>query len=265
MKIFIMVDMEGVNGVVTYDRHADPDGSMYPEARRTLMRELTAAVEGALAAGATEVLIYDMHVQGLNVVPSELPACARAILGKPIDTRLDSSFDAMFMIGYHAMAGTAGALLPHSYALDIEGIWLNGTPVGEIGMEAALAGVLGVPLVMVSGDSVGMEEALALLPGIQTAVVKWPVDSFSAICLPTVESEAIIREKAEIAVRRREAVGPYRPIPPFEIRIRFSNRKKAALIAREDNVVRLSKHEVAITGDDLHRAWLTYKRLERKE
>ena len=121
MKIFVMADMEGVNGVVTYDRHADPAGSLYPEARKTLMRELNAAIDGAFAAGANELLIYDMHMYGLNVVPSELPAGVRAIRGKPIDTRLDSSFDAMFMIGYHAMAGTAGAPLLHSYALDIEG------------------------------------------------------------------------------------------------------------------------------------------------
>ena len=138
MKVFMMADLEGISGVVSFKHQAHPDGYLYPEARKSLMRDLNAAIEGAVAAGAEEVLVYDSHVYGLNILLAELPGNVRAVLGKPITTGLDSSFDAAMLIGYHSMAGTPDGLLAHTYALDIQTIWLNGIKVGEIAKRSMI-------------------------------------------------------------------------------------------------------------------------------
>jgi D-amino peptidase len=183
MKFMIRCDVEGVTGVTTYQQ---AEGSQF--GRAMLMNDLNACIEGLLATGDHEIVIYDEHTDGRNVDLTELPECVSVICGKPPYRAdwggIDSSYDAMIMVGFHARSGVAGALLPHSYSRKNLNIRLNGTVVGEIGMEAAIAGDFGVPLWLVTGDSAGMAEAEQMIENVRTVTVKEAMGEFTAKCLP---------------------------------------------------------------------------------
>src|SRR5437879_7732957 len=119
--------------------------------------EANAAVEGALAAGATRILVNDSHWFMRNLLAEELHQAAELVSGDPkprsMVQGIEDGFDAALFIGYHARAGTPNAILDHTYADHIHEVRLNGKAVGELGLNAALAGIHGVPAAPVSGDS----------------------------------------------------------------------------------------------------------------
>ncbi len=259
MKIYIMVDLEGITGVVSSERQARPGSDGYEEARRLLMSDLNAAIEGALEGGATEIVVYDMHYYGLNVILNELHPRAKIIMGNPHvvppELGLNGSYQGMMMVGYHAMAETKGALLPHTYALDMKSLYLNGVLMGEIGLEAAIAGTFGVPLIMISADSKGIEEAEKLLKGVEKAVVKYAISKEGAVCLPASTTKEIIRKRAKIAVERIDRFTPYKVSSPYEIKLEFYERSSAEKASKISGVSRLDDRSIQLKGDDLPLLW----------
>jgi D-amino peptidase len=181
MKFMIRTDVEGVTGVTTYAQAEDS-----ALGRAMLMNDLQAVIDGLLAEGDHEIVVYDEHTDGRNVDLRELPAAVAVICGKPPYRPdwggIDSSFGAMLMVGFHARSGTPGALLPHSYSRRNLSLRINGIEVGEIGMEAAIACEAGVPTWLVTGDSAGMAEAAEILPGVRTATVKEAMGESAALC-----------------------------------------------------------------------------------
>src|SRR2546426_5094855 len=169
MRVYISVDMEGIAGVVD-ESQTDPAppafAAEYGRFRRLMTAEANAAVEGALAAGATRVLVNDSHWFMRNLLAEELHQAAELVSGDPkprsMVQDIDRGFDAALFIGYHARAGTRNAILDHTYADRVHDVRLNGKPVGELGLNAALAGVHGVPVALVSGDSAVATEAKEL-------------------------------------------------------------------------------------------------------
>src|SRR2546428_12767308 len=182
--------------------------------------EANAAVEGALAAGATRVLVNDSHWFMRNLLAEELHQAAELVSGDPkprsMVQDIDGGFDAALFIGYHARAGTRNAILDHTYADRIHDVRLNGKPVGELGLNAALAGVHGVPVALVSGDSAVAAEAKDLLgQGVGTVIVK------EAVSRPPAKSGAppapcrLIPEEGPRAPKRAPlASTPPAPVPP---------------------------------------------------
>lgn len=206
--------MEGIGGIVSYEQ-AEPGKSEYAFGRDMFMAELIALVEGLKAGGADQVVIYDEHYYGRNIDLARLPRYAAAICGKPRYRAdwaggLHESFGGVVLLGFHAKARTPGALLAHSYELDIRDLCLNGVSVGEIGIEAAVAGDCGVPVLMVTGDSAGVAEAEALLPGVQSVTVKEALGESGALCYPLEVTTEMIRTAAEAVVREKPNVEPYR-------------------------------------------------------
>jgi len=262
MKIYIMVDLEGITGVVSSERQARPGSDGYEEARRLLMSDLNAAVEGALEGGATEIVVYDMHYYGLNVIFNELHPRAKIIMGNPHvvppELGLNGSYQGMMMVGYHAMAETKGALLPHTYALDMKSLYLNGVLMGEIGLEAAIAGTFGVPLIMVSADSKGIEEAEKLFKAVEKAVVKYAISKEGAVCLSASTTREIIRKKAKIAVEKIDRFAPYKVLSPYEIKLEFYERSSAEKASKISEVTRLDDRTIQLKGDDLSLLWKTF-------
>lgn len=183
MKIMIRTDIEGVTGVTTYEQ---AEGSGID--RAMLMNDLQAVIDGLLAEGDHQIVVYDEHTDGRNIDLSELPDAVSVICGKPPYRAdwggIDSSFQGMIMVGFHARNGTPGALLPHSYSRRNLAIRINGAEVGEIGMEAAIAGDVGVPVWLVTGDSAGMAEAAHTIPGVRTVTVKEALGPHAALCYP---------------------------------------------------------------------------------
>jgi D-amino peptidase len=187
-KYMIRCDIEGVTGVVSYEQ-AEPGRPEYSFGQRMFMSDLLALVKGLNAGGADEIVIYDEHYYGRNIDMDALPANTAAICGKPPYRAdwaggLDGSFTGLILLGFHSKYGTPGGLLPHSYELDIKDLRLNGLSVGEIGMETAVAGDYSVPLVMMSGDSAGVNEAKILVPGARSVEVKVAVNEHGGLCYP---------------------------------------------------------------------------------
>src|SRR5438105_7216744 len=174
--------MEGVAGVV-HESQTDPTdpacAAEYARFRRLMTAEANAAVEGAVAAGATRVVVNDSHWFMRNLLAEELHQAAELVAGDPKPRSMvqgideQGGFDAALFVGYHARAGTAHAILDHTYADRIYEVRLNGKPVGELGLNAALAGVHGVPVALVSGDSaVGTEAKELFGQCVGTVIVK---------------------------------------------------------------------------------------------
>jgi D-amino peptidase len=196
MKIFLSSDMEGTAGVVAWDQCVG-DGPEAAAGRRLLLDEVNAAIEGAVAGGATEVVVNDSHYQMRNLPPGALAGQASYISGshKPLYMMqgLDASFDAVLFVSYHGSVG-APAGLSHTYSpRTVVEARINGTVTGEAGINALVAAHYGVPVVLVTGDRCACEETAALIPGVHTAVVKEHVSRLAAHSLHPARACQLIR------------------------------------------------------------------------
>lgn len=252
-KYMIRCDMEGVTGVVSYEQ-SRPGSPEYPFAQKMLMADLMASVNGLLDGGVNRVVIYDEHHRGRNIDLATLPSTVHVICGKPPyrpdwPGGLDGSFAGVMLLGLHSKWGTPGGLLAHTYEPDICDIRLNGMSIGEIGVEAAVAGDLGVPVLMVTGDSAGVAEAEALLPGVKGVVVKEALGEASGLCYATEATSQAIYTGAKEVATAPPPVAPYGPqgdATNITLEIEFNPGPYLAAVQQElaaemptDNVLRL--------------------------
>jgi len=163
MKVYISADMEGIAGIV-HGEHVIRDGKEHERARKLMTQEVNAAIEGAIEAGAKSIVVNDSHGTMRNIIPEELHETAELITGSPkpfeMMQGIDSTFNAAFFIGYHAMKGSYLGVLDHSYhSRVIHDIILNNQRLGETGINAALAGYYNVPVILVTGDNIVTNEA----------------------------------------------------------------------------------------------------------
>jgi D-amino peptidase len=197
MKVYISVDIEGVAGSTHWDE-TEKSHRDYPEFREEMTREAVAAIEGAEAAGATDIWVKDAHETGRNLITSMLPGNIRLIrswAGHPfcMVQELDESFDAVAMVGYHAAAGSEANALAHTLSLKAARITLNGTPASEFLIHALAAATVDVPTVFVSGDEGLMQEVRSTNPDIVTCAVKRGVGQ-SSVSMTPIAAVAAIRE-----------------------------------------------------------------------
>ena len=216
MKILIAADMEGITGVTSWD-HVDRTHPEYARFRRLMTLDVNAAIQGALEAGADEILVADGHGYHRNILLEELNPRARLNAGGPTPFSMvqgiDSSVSGVLFVGYHARAGTQNAILDHTWSSRcVANLWLNDLLVGETGLNAAVCGHFGASVLMVSGDQAVCAEALDTLGSVEVAVVKHATGRMSAECLPPALAQEKICDAAGRAVRRlREGQAP----PPF--------------------------------------------------
>lgn len=229
MKVYIEVDMEGISGIMTEDQILPERKSRdYAEACHWMTEDVNAAVEGALEVGATGILVNDGHHTGFNLLLDKLHPKAHCLQGvsrpRHEPAGLDESFAAVFLLGFHAMAGTQGAVLDHSYWFSgVQNIFMNGQRVGELAVESALAGRLGVPVVLVTGDLALTREATDFLgQEIEVVAIKEGMSRFCATCLSLEESRRLIREGASRALRKIGSMKPFVIRPPVEFRVEYS-------------------------------------------
>ncbi len=208
MRLYISSDMEGVAGVVHEDQTnpVDPGcAAEYQRFRRLMTREVNAAIEGAVAGGATSILVNDSHWSMRNLLSEELHPAAELLSGGPktwsMMEGIETGWDLAACLGYHAKAGTSPAVLDHTYADVVADVRLNGRSVGELGLNAALAASFGVPVAVVSGDQALAAEAQALLGDrVRTVVVKQAASRQAARSLAPEVACARIREAVRLAV-----------------------------------------------------------------
>ncbi len=204
MKIYITADIEGVTGVTAWDE-TDLKKAESKEFREQMTAEVAAACEGALSAGATEIWVKDAHDSGLNLLAAKLPhevRLVRAWSGHPFSMmqELDGSFHAALAIGYHSRAGADGSPLAHTLTGNVVYAKINGQYASEYMIAAYTAGMVGVPLVFLSGDEALCEEAQAWIPGLTTVGVKYGVGDTTVSMHPEVAVKRI-RAGVEAALR----------------------------------------------------------------
>ena len=206
MKILLAVDMEGITGVTTWD-HVTPGHAEYARFRRLMTQDVNAAIRGACEAGADEIIVADGHWNGSNILVEELDPRARLNTGSPspfsMMQGIDESVDGVMLIGYHARNGTPNAILDHTWSSKtVANIWLNDILTGEYGLNGALAGHFGVPVIMVSGDQTACAQVLDILGDMESAVVKQATGRFAGECLTPEVSQELIFTTAARAITR---------------------------------------------------------------
>ena len=206
MKILIAADMEGITGVTTWDQ-VTPGHAEYARFRKLMTEDINAAIRGAYDAGATEVVVADGHWNGSNILIEELDRRARLNSGSPSPLSMmqgiDESVNAVLFIGYHARNGSEHAILDHTWSSrTVANVWLNDLLTGEYGLNGALAGHFGVPVIMASGDQTACKQMSELLGDIETAVVKQASGRFAAECLSPQVTQELIYSAVKRAMER---------------------------------------------------------------
>jgi D-amino peptidase len=218
LKVFISVDMEGLAGVVA-GADISQTGSDYGHFRAIMAAETNAAVEGAFRAGATDVLVRDSHGDKRNLLPADVDPRARLLRGastgpKNMMEGIDSTFDAVVFIGYHARAGTPNAILEHTSNGNVVDVSINGVSLPEGGYNALTAGLYGVPVVFVAGDRAIVDQLRGLLGPVGGVAVKEEIAD-AVLGLSPARAQEEIRRGVEQALRARARARPYRLPAPY--------------------------------------------------
>ncbi len=261
MRLYMSVDMEGITGVAV-GKQVTPGEKDYERFRRLMTQDANAAIEGALAAGAADIVVSDGHGPMTNILVEELHPAARLMSGsnKLLGQLegIDQGFDAAFFLGYHQREGGGDGVLNHTLiGRIVYEIRLNGTPADEALINAGLAGAFGVPVALVSGDNAVCAEAQQRLPGVVVAPVKEAFDRYVGLSLAPQRAHALIRERAAEAVRKVAArqVVPYRVPGPVTFQVDFKRTASAHLTMLFPGVERVGPRTIAVTDADYVRAF----------
>jgi len=260
MNVLISVDMEGIAGVVA-ENHTSSTHKEYERFRKLMTADANAAIEGALAGGASQIVVNDSHGGMTNILIEELNPAAELISGSPkpfsMMEGIGPEVDAVFFVGYHGASGAGAAILEHTWSYRVVETRLNGQAVGETGLNAALAGAYGVPVVLVTGDTAVAEESRALLGEIETVAVKEGVTRTAARCLHPEVAHKRIREAAEWALKRQ--VSPFVVPPPITARIVFQRATHADMAELVPGSQRVNGRTVEWTGDDMPTVYRVFR------
>jgi len=264
MKVIVISDMEGISGIARGEQ-CHGGSPMYEEGRKLYTEEMNAAVAGAKAAGAKEIVLMDHHGAGgdwsfNSLIPEDLdPDCEYVVQEQWTEYTgfLEEGVDACLLVGMHAMAGAADGVMNHTVSgPDYQNLWFNGTKVGETGINAALCGTWGCPVVLVTGDDAACREGKALLgDGLTTVQVKRGIGIRSARMLPPKRARDLVRAGAEQALSNRKAVKPYDPGKPCEIKVEFKWTGPVAELEDRPGVEAVDSRTIVSRGDDWWTAW----------
>jgi D-amino peptidase len=255
LKVFVSVDMEGISGVVDGEQVRD-DAREYATARRWMAEDVNAVVAGLLQAGAGEIVVNDSHGSMRNLSPDDLRPEATLISGSPkplaMMAGLDGSFDAVVFVGYHAAAGSTAAILDHTISsANVARITVNDVEMPELGLNAAIAGTLGVPVIMLSGDAATCRQAETVLgTGLVTVAVKEAFGRNAARLVPMHEARVLLEDGARTALRQKDRIRPFRLPPPYRFTVSFLTSAKAEPGELVPGVSRTDARTLAFTTED---------------
>lgn len=270
MRLFIAIDLEGVTGVVS-ERETDREGPAARAAREHMRADLDAVLEGCFAAGADDVVVCDAHDVGRNLDVADLPPRVVLVAGSPTPYSMlqgiGRGYDGALFVGYHARAGTAAAVLEHTWSYKVFAVTLGDLEVGEFGLGALLAGHFGVPAVYLSGDDKTAAEAEALVPGIVTTVVKTGITRLAAGLFSPDHVRVRLRDDVARALQAADKPAPLawngEPLRLTFTRVEFCDRAAGC-----PGVRRLDGRTLEITGasfEEVFRGFLACLRLSERE
>jgi D-amino peptidase len=267
MRVMIWADVEGVAGINAWEQvgGALP---LYEDGRRLYTEEVNAAVRGCKAAGAREIVVVDGHGGGypgargfMTLIPDRLEPGAEYVLGHPW-TRylepLEQGCDAVLFVGAHAMAGTPDGVLSHTVSSES---WyvasINGTPVGESGIIAAIAGCWGTPGVFVAGDEATCREVQSLLgPTVVAVPVKKGLGRYSARHLAPADARRLIETHVRAALAGRERwPAPLVFAPPVVVQVALATPDRAEAFRGRTGVEIVGPRTVRASGQTAWEAW----------
>lgn len=264
MKVHIISDMEGVAGIVRPEQTLGGH-EMYDEGRKLYTEEINAAVRGAKAAGAKEIVVMDHHGAGKgwsfnSLVPDLLdPACEYVVQSTwtQYTEFLEEGCDACLLIGMHAMAGTPDGVLNHTVSgREWFNLRFNGVPVGESAINAAMCGNWDCPVLLVTGDDAACREAKGLLgDGLTTVAVKKGIGSRAARNLTPILAREVIEEGARNALKDLKAVEPYEPGRPAEIEVDFMHTGEVEKYRGRAGVEITGTRSIVVRAEDWWTAW----------
>ncbi|MCT6776687.1 M55 family metallopeptidase [Streptomyces sp. CS7] len=271
MKALISVDMEGISGIV-HSSETNPERYDYQRGRELMTAEANAVIAGVLDAEPTaDVLVADAHGTFRNLLPEQLDRRARLVRGKPralnMLAGLDEETDAALFVGYHVRAGEGPGVLAHTMngeILDVrmtvnapsEDVRTAGRSLGEIGLNAAMAGHLGVPVVLLSGDDAACAEAADLIPEAVTVPVKEALGMAAAVTLHPEEARDRLRRAAADAVSRRTEIPPLALTGPLDVEVDLASPHTIDLATLVPGVSRTAgARTVAFTAPDYGTAY----------
>ncbi|WP_406451218.1 M55 family metallopeptidase [Streptomyces sp. NBC_00876] len=260
MKILISVDMEGISGIV-HPSETNPERYDYERGRALMTAEANAVIAGVLEAEPTaEILVADAHGTYRNLLPEELDRRVRLVRGKPRPLNMlagiDENTDAALLIGYHGRAGAGPSVLSHSMSGEILDVRIAGRSLGEIGLNTAMAGHLGVPVVLLSGDDTACAELRDLVPSASTVEVKQALGQGAAITLHPQEARERLHRAAAEAVTRRAQVPPLSPEGPLALEVDLYSGSTVDLATLVPGVTRAAGgRTVAFTATDFAEAY----------
>ena len=256
--------MEGVGGIANPSQ-TNAGEPLYQEGRKLYTEEINAAVRGAFAAGATDVCVMDHHGAGKgfsfnSLIPDKLDARCEYVVQEDWTEYtgfLEEGCDACLLIGMHAMAGASDGVLAHTVSgADYQNLWFSGTLVGETGINAALCGHWGAPVLLVSGDDVSCREATDLVgDGLTTVAVKRGIGGRSARMIPPLRCRELIEAAAKQALGDLKAVQPYVPERPCEIKVEYKHSQEPKRLSGRPGIELLDSRTIVSRGDDWWTAW----------
>jgi D-amino peptidase len=264
MRVHVISDMEGVAGITKWEQTGG-DGPLFQEGRRLYTEEINAAVRGARAGGATEIVVMDCHGSDggttfNNLLPDVLdPGCELVVQEEwtGYTEFLEQGCDAALFVGMHARAGTPDGVLNHTVSgREWQNLWFNDVAVGETGINAALCGTWACPVLLVTGDEAVCAEARDLLgQGLTTVAVKRGFGQFSARHVSPLRARELIEEGARKALADTSAVTPYDPGHPAEITVEYKNTEVARKHRRRPGVEVIAPRTIVSRADDWWTAW----------
>jgi D-amino peptidase len=264
MRVHVISDMEGVSGIVK-GKQTSGGAPLYDEGRRLYTEEINAAVRGAKASGATEIVVMACHGAGnefsFNSLLPELldPACDWVVQEEWTEYTafLESGCDAALFVGMHAKAGTPDGGLNHTVSgSEWQNLWFNGVAVGETGINAALCGTWGCPVALVTGDTAVCREATGLLgDGVTTVAVKESYGVQSARMIAPARARSMIEEGAKRALSNLSAIEPYDPGQPAEVKVEYKRTDLPDRLRYRQGVERLDGRTIVSRADTWWEAW----------
>ncbi len=267
MRILIAADMEGISGVTNWNQ-VDPSKPEYPRFCKLMTADVNAAVLGAFDGGATEVVVSDGHAGGYNILIEDLDPRVLLNSGNSAPFAMiqgiqSGDFAGVIFVGYHARSGTDNAVLAHTWSSKrVANVWLNDILVGEHGLNAAVCGAFGAPVLMITGDQTTCAEAEELFGKLETVAVKQSTSFSSAECLHPKVAQEMIRDAASKAVAQTKdgkAPQPFTVSAPVKLTVEFRLSEMTDNACRLPGAKRIDATHIELTAPDMPTAYINFR------
>ena len=255
MKVFISADIEGITTTTSWPE-TTPGERTYPYHAEQMTKEVVAACEGAIQAGADEIVVRDAHGHADNIDATRLPEQVRLIRGWEghpymMVQGIDKSFDAVMFVGYHCAAGVIGNPMCHTMTLRTQKVFVNGIPLSEFVLYSWCAANEGVPAVFLSGDKAVCDQGRQIYPWLKTVAVKEGIGA-STVAMSPARAVSAIRQGAYEALSSVDLGSCHIQLPEhFSVQLIYKDQCVASEMSYFPGAMRVDSHTVGLEEDSI--------------